>query len=445
MTRKTHIPPFRNRFGHNFVPKTLLLLLVVGILSCTQSSAFGQCDFINDITGITQSTPPSGNAANPALYTQRYVLVNNQGFIYGSGTTPDFLSLPAGNYDLYAINFDVLETAMVTGLTAPGNPWSAVVAYGDDQVSNCLDYSAAYGTGGCPIVVCEQRTVCETDPIVLTSTGAQAGIHSQTYCLVCNDNVLSVDAGGSFDLSLFPTAAIGANCQINAVNYETANGQPMIVGNQWSATVADMVCTGSRCVDYISMDLDITSVGCGPLPVGLASFSGAVEGNLNQLSWMTSAESGLQEFQLERASIDGQFEPIAMVAPHGAGIAYEHPDRAHHEMTQRYRLRYVDVNGNAHLSEVVTLERNADTPISQFGLYPNPTQGTLHYDFVSRFEGQGRYEVCDLMGRTLMSEVLEITYGENAAQLNLDDLANASYIVSFYAEEQVLRRIVVKE
>lgn len=422
-------------------PITAVLLC---LLTLSGGTVFGQCDFINDITGLSLTTPPAGNAANPSLYTQRYVLVNNQGVIYNSATTPDFLGVPAGNYDLFAINFDIVETPVVLPLLTPGSLWSAVVAYGD-LTSNCLDYSSAYGTGGCPIVVCEQRSVCETDVVTQASTGAQGGIHTQTYCLVCNDIVQAIDAGGVFDLSLIPAAVTGANCQIFGVNYRTVDGIPMAVSNTWSGSVANMVCTDARCVDYITMDLDITATPCGPLPVVLEDFSGRIEGQANVLSWSTSNEQNLATFELERAQPGGQFSPITSLLPEGAGTVYTHLDEGHESTTWQYRLRTLDQNGAVNFSEIVTLERTNVDPFSHLDIYPNPTSGTLHFDFTSSVEGAGRYEISDLMGRKVFTRSFEIAYGENQRTLDLEPLPAASYVVSFFVEEQVVRRVVVKE
>lgn len=219
--------------------------------------SFAQCDFITNITGITQTVMPIGDAANPTLYTHTYVLVDNQGNIFATNNSPDFLSVPPGFYNLYAVNYDNAEAPAVLALLSNGQPWFNVEVYGNDDVSYCLDYTPAYGSG-CPIVVCDEMNICEVDTLVLPSLNFQTVDHEQSYCLVCNDVVEAVSLTSSFPLQDFTAAAVGANCQLFGINYDITGGNPLNIGDNWSA-VTDALCT-SACLDFIGMNLDITPV-----------------------------------------------------------------------------------------------------------------------------------------------------------------------------------------
>jgi hypothetical protein len=235
-----------------FCMGTLLILCII-----FSQYSYAQCDFITDVTGITQTAMPIGDAANPALYTHTYVLVDNQGNIFATNNTPDFLSVPPGFYNLYAVNYDNAEAAAVLALLASGQPWFNVEVYGNDDVTYCLDYTPAYGSG-CPIVVCDVMSICEIDTLVLPSLNFQTIDHEQSYCLVCNDIVEAISLTSSFPLQDFSAAAVGANCQLFGINYDITGGNPLNVGDNWS-TVTDALCTSS-CLDFIGMDLDITPI-----------------------------------------------------------------------------------------------------------------------------------------------------------------------------------------
>lgn len=230
------------------------LFLLCGLFS---QPATAQCDFINNITGIVQGTPPVGDAANPLLYTQIYVLVDNQGNIFATNPTPDFLAVPAGFYDLYAVNYDNAEALSVLPLLGLGQPWFDLQVYGNDDVNNCLDYSLPYGSG-CPIVVCDEMTICEADTLNTLALNFNATDHTQTYCLVCNDLVIAMESTGLFPLQDYTAAAAGANCQLFGLNFNTNDGNPITVGDNWSTTT-DTECANS-CIDFVGMSLDITPI-----------------------------------------------------------------------------------------------------------------------------------------------------------------------------------------
>jgi hypothetical protein len=230
------------------------LLILCGIFS---QPTFAQCDFINDITGITLGTLPVGDAADPLIYTQTYVLVDNQGNVFATSPTADFLAVSAGFYNLYAINYINTEVAGVAPLITIGQPWYAIEAYGNDDATNCFDYTLPYGTG-CPIVVCDEITICEIDTLNNPAFNFNATDHEQNYCLVCNDNVEAIDGGATFPLQDYPAVVAGANCQLFGINYDAVGGNPLSVGDSWTA-VTDLLCTNS-CLDFIGMNLDITPI-----------------------------------------------------------------------------------------------------------------------------------------------------------------------------------------
>ncbi|MCP4441133.1 MAG: T9SS type A sorting domain-containing protein [Aureispira sp.] len=228
------------------------LVLLLGLWN---SPIQAQCDFINDITGITQTTPPAGNAANPLLYTHVYVLVDNSGNIYATGATPDFLGVPAGLYNLYMVNYDNNESAFVNPLLTVGSPWQDIVNYGDNLV-NCLQYSASYG--GCPITVCEEITVCEYETITNAAVNFAVTDYTQTYCIVCAGNVAAIDASANFDLSTVGPVVGGADCQLFAINYKTTDGLTLNVGDPWS-TITTATCAGA-CIDYMGVNMIINGL-----------------------------------------------------------------------------------------------------------------------------------------------------------------------------------------
>lgn len=238
-----------------FIKLSKNLFLRLGILLLIWSSirihAQAQCDFVNNITGVTMATLPTGDAANATLYTQIYALVNMSGNLVATSSTPNFSNVAAGRYHIYAVNYRNTEAASVTPLLAIGQAWAAVVAYGDDA-TKCLDYTTTEYSS-CPVVVCRDTTVCLFSPWLRTTTSFNTA-YTQNYCLVCGGTVVATSVLGAFNLSLYPTA-LGTNCQLFAINY---NGSaPVAVGTSWT-TFRNAVCAGSTCADYVGYRLNIT-------------------------------------------------------------------------------------------------------------------------------------------------------------------------------------------
>jgi len=225
------------------------------VMLCTfnQASVFAQCDFVNDITGLSLTTAPTGDAADPLLYTQVYALVDYNGKIFRTSATPNFTGVDAGVYHLYALNYSNLEAAAVAPLLVVGESWSLVELYGSTG-GNCLDYTASYGT--CPISVCDEMTVCEFDAITKVASSFETTGHAQSYCLVCAGNVEAVNTTGVFDFASIAAVTSGANCQIFAFNYNSLPAE-LSVGSTWAALSA-AACAG--CVDYMGVDLNVNGV-----------------------------------------------------------------------------------------------------------------------------------------------------------------------------------------
>lgn len=113
-----------------------------------------------------------------------------------------------------------------------------------------------------------------------------------------------------------------------------------------------------------------------PLPVTLTSFTARRQSGGAFLNWATASEVNSARFVVERASdLAGGFSAIGEVAAAGTASTprtYALQDAAAASLpgTLYYRLRQVDLDGQAHVSAVVVLA--ARTATAGFSLYPNP-------------------------------------------------------------------------
>ena len=362
-----------------------ILLLFSGV------TANAQCDFVNDITGLSQSVLPAGLAADPLLFTQTYVLVDDSGIIVATNSTPDFFAVTPGLYTIHAVNYDINETAAVAPLLVVGANWNGIENY-----VGCLDYTGAYD--GCFQSVCDEITELET----ATTTNIPSGFNTnsantQEYCLVCNGVVQGINTTGSFDLTLFPAAIAGADCEVVAMNYFTADGAPMAVGDNFNAN-ASAKC--GDCWDFLARNLEITSV----LPVEFIGLTGRVDGSWNRLDWSTLSEINNDKFIIERSQDGMSFERIGEVD--GAGnsmeqLDYVFFDRKPSANLEYYRIRQFDFDGTVKITPLVKIQR---TDIIEFNVYPNPVDDDLIVTLSSEDVTQGTISVLDAKGNVVLIE-----------------------------------------
>ncbi len=161
------------------------------------------------------------------------------------------------------------------------------------------------------------------------------------------------------------------------------------------------------------------------LPVTLTAFEGEALEKFNNLSWTTASEENTEMFLLERSpdgysgwSVIGQTEAAGNSR---AELTYEMKDEAPPGRAF-YRLRSVDFDGSQQLSEVIMLERAIGRV---FRVYPNPFSGEL--SVLTTMERDGRYELTDVLGRTLMSGF--VPEGEQQIRLTTENLPQGRYFL----------------
>jgi glycosidase len=184
-----------------------------------------------------------------------------------------------------------------------------------------------------------------------------------------------------------------------------------------------------------------------PLPVELASFSAARQGTeAAVLTWTTASETNNAGFEVQRRLTradgrEGTFEPVGFVEGTGTTTepqSYRFTDRNLPFEADRitYRLKQVDVDGTASLSQKVTVDLGAPQRLALRGAFPNParTSATLQYALPS--SGAVRVEVYNVLGQRVATLVDETQpAGRKEVTLDASRLPSGMYVVRLQAPE----------
>lgn len=150
--------------------------------------------------------------------------------------------------------------------------------------------------------------------------------------------------------------------------------------------------------------------GCPPqvLPVELVSFKATpLNGQVN-LEWVTALEENSAYFVVERSSNGNDFSALDQVGAAGTTSQtsyYSILDPEPFAGQNYYRLRQVDNDGAAHLSQVVVA--TIGTVVGHdLSLYPNPTNGVLYAQLGGQEGQMAKAQIFDMLGSPISGSML---------------------------------------
>jgi hypothetical protein len=159
-------------------------------------------------------------------------------------------------------------------------------------------------------------------------------------------------------------------------------------------------------------------------------FTGDTDGRVNHLHWATAQEENTAYFEVQRSQNGIDYQPIGRVAAKGFSAeesTYNFDDNAPFTGLNYYRLRLVDNDGSADLSNIVAL--NIERDGQGYSFFPNPTQNVVVYQFNSQMNDKVELQVIDVLGRTLQTQQMSAQTGFNQLEISLGDYPNATYII----------------
>jgi hypothetical protein len=175
------------------------------------------------------------------------------------------------------------------------------------------------------------------------------------------------------------------------------------------------------------------------LPVELTNLDAREDGKTVQLSWRTASETNNAGFEIERKNGGtNTWTQVGFVDGHGTTsesqtYAFTDTDLPYAADTLSYRLRQVDVDGTASVSEPILVERTVDE-VELLGTYPNPARSQATVRFAVPERQNVTVQLYDMMGRRVRTVATGPQEGRTELPIGLSDLSSGIYFLQLTAE-----------
>lgn len=180
-----------------------------------------------------------------------------------------------------------------------------------------------------------------------------------------------------------------------------------------------------------------------PLPLSLLDFSGSIESNHIYLTWHTTDEKNVANYQLERyTNNSGTPQTIALVPAKNQNEAiYKWTDANLASGHYVYRLRSTDLNGTFFYSNSLAFDL---APEWQVQIAPNPFTDEVAIYTNQFYSAPVNIKWINIEGKTV-GETISTDYSSGTIYLKNLNLTKGVYIISVQSEFGVYRTRMIKE
>jgi len=157
----------------------------------------------------------------------------------------------------------------------------------------------------------------------------------------------------------------------------------------------------------------------------------------NTLTWITSEEQNVKEFQVLYSTNGTTFTKVGTVAATGNSVTEQSYEFKHtvNANLNYYRLRIVDVDGKTQLTTTKRITnsceaKGADNGIVRF--YPNPTSSIINLEvlWVNEDTKSADIFITDLTGRIVKTMKVDLTSDINLIPVDVQELAQGTYLIN---------------
>lgn len=167
------------------------------------------------------------------------------------------------------------------------------------------------------------------------------------------------------------------------------------------------------------------------LPVHYTDFSGALVNHSCNLKWSTSDENSNKGFEVERSYDGASFKKVGFVSGAGSSDVARVYTFADNEIAQQenyYRLKQIDLTGNANYSSVILI-RDRLTTSSSLRVLQNPFGDYLDVQLPDRQSTQLITRLIDMSGREVYNRTINTNQKRIRIGLSNMNIVKGSYIL----------------
>lgn len=206
------------------------------------------------------------------------------------------------------------------------------------------------------------------------------------------------------------------------------------VGTTYSQTAVNAIsftAAGSATVETVKISNLQVTYPASTLPVSLTSFTGEKVINGIRLNWKTASEVNNSHFDLLRSTEGQTFSTITSVSGKGTSNQinnYSYLDNAPQAGTNYYKLKQVDKDGTATVSDMIVAV-NADLGTEKpFSVSVN--DNTISAQFSAKYKGTATIIIRDVNGKTVANAVIATQTGVNSTNITVPTLNAGVYVAS---------------
>jgi 1,4-alpha-glucan branching enzyme len=179
-------------------------------------------------------------------------------------------------------------------------------------------------------------------------------------------------------------------------------------------------------------------------PVSVVNFTGEKESNGTILNWQVNNEESLDYFELQKSTDGENFSFVSQISSNGkTNYSYTDADANNSSLTNYYRLKSVDVDGNFSYSAIVEIKN--DPTSWSVKVNPNPVSEKIYLKIESPQQDKATIIIRDLRGRELYKQNIGINAGKNSYEISeAAGFLNGTYLISIFSGQKAETLKVIK-